>query len=237
MAATQNFRSAFNGFNREDVVQYIQYINTKHTEEVNQLRSEVEFLQEKIRSIDPATVQLLADAEKERDDYKKQLDEALSVKEALEARCSELEAERDNALCQESDTADVKSLEAQILSLQQELGAALEAKAAAQAKAEESSRSTAFVSYRIEQELEAYRRAERTERIARERAEQVYRVTNGVLAEATVRVDDAAARIGEMSDQVVTQLNLLQAAVSGSKQALKDAAASMSAIRPGYVEE
>ena len=30
MAAPQNFRSAFNGFNREDVVHYLEYLNSKH---------------------------------------------------------------------------------------------------------------------------------------------------------------------------------------------------------------
>ena len=39
MSAPQNFRSAFNGFNREDVVRYLEYINTKHTTQVNQLNS------------------------------------------------------------------------------------------------------------------------------------------------------------------------------------------------------
>ena len=40
MAASQNFRSAFNGFNREDVVHYLEYLNTKHTNQVNQLTAE-----------------------------------------------------------------------------------------------------------------------------------------------------------------------------------------------------
>ena len=31
MASSQNFRTAFNGFNREDVVHYLEYINTKRT--------------------------------------------------------------------------------------------------------------------------------------------------------------------------------------------------------------
>ena len=40
MAAPQNFRSALNGFNREDVVHYLEYINSKHTHQINQLTSE-----------------------------------------------------------------------------------------------------------------------------------------------------------------------------------------------------
>ena len=44
MASFQNFRSAFNGFNREDVVHYIEFINNKHASEVNQLNNEMSAL-------------------------------------------------------------------------------------------------------------------------------------------------------------------------------------------------
>ena len=44
MASAQNFRSAFNGFNREDVVRYLEYLNTKHQNQINQLTAEAEEL-------------------------------------------------------------------------------------------------------------------------------------------------------------------------------------------------
>lgn len=44
MSAPQNFRKAFNGFHKEDVVQYLEYINTKHNNQVNQLTMELEEL-------------------------------------------------------------------------------------------------------------------------------------------------------------------------------------------------
>ena len=81
-------------------------------------------------------------------------------------------------------------------------------------------------------ELEAYRRAERTERIARERAELVYHQVNGVLADATVKVDEAHSRIDGLTQQVTAQLQQLQEAVSASRQALSDAAATLYTIRP-----
>ena len=196
MADMQNFRKAINGFNREDVVRYIEYINAKHAEELNQLRSEIEFLQEKLN--------------------------ASAQEPAVEEAAEEQE---------EIVSGRVQELEVEVQDLRSQLAAALEAKAAAEA-----SRNVSGTQFRMEQELEAYRRAERTERIARERADQVYRTTNGVLADATVRVDEAASMISEMSEQVMFQLNLLQNAVSGSKQALKDAAATMYAIRPGNEE-
>ena len=59
MSAPQNFRSAFNGFNREDVVRYLEYLNSRHTSQVNQLTSEAEYLRNKldVAQNDPEVVQ------------------------------------------------------------------------------------------------------------------------------------------------------------------------------------
>ena len=69
MSVPQNFRSAFNGFNREDVVKYIEYINAKHTAQVNQLTSETEFLQSKLNAMTeaPGMSDAVKQAEEERD--------------------------------------------------------------------------------------------------------------------------------------------------------------------------
>lgn len=161
MAETHRFRSAFRGFNREDVVHYIEYINSKHTAQVNQLNSEIAFLRQQ-----------------------------------LERKQTEAPTE-----------------------------APAEAPAAP------------AVQTCTEAELEAYRRAERTERIAKERAEQIYRQATATLADATTRVDDAAGTLTAMADSVKEQLELLQSAIDSSKASLKDAAAIMSTIRPEDEEE
>ena len=83
-----------------------------------------------------------------------------------------------------------------------------------------------------EAELEAYRRAERAERVAQERADQILQQVNSALADATVKVDEASALLGSMADQLSGQLDRFRSAVTGSKQALEDAAATMYAIRP-----
>lgn len=188
MATQQNFRSALNGFNREDVVRYIEYLNSKHTAEINQLRSELEFL----RSKEPAVPE------------EPQVDPVI---EEQAARIQELESM-------------LTAQDAEIAALKQALTEA-QNQCAAQTKAE----------------LEAYRRAERTERLARERAEQVYHQANGVLADATLKVDEAADQIGALTEQVMGQLTQLQAAVSGSKQALQDAATTMYTLRPATDHE
>lgn len=41
MATPQRFRSAFNGFNREDVVNYIEYLNNSHNSQLEQLRNQL----------------------------------------------------------------------------------------------------------------------------------------------------------------------------------------------------
>lgn len=217
MDTPRNFRSALNGFNREDVVRYIEYMNARHTAQVNELNVELEFLRGKLASVQAAP-EVDPAVQKRLDDYKEQV-------RILESRCDALEQERDAALAAEPEAssdleAKCRELEAKCAALEQERDAALAAKQTADASAE----------------LEAYRRAERTERVARERAEQVYHKVNGVLADATVKVDEAAAQIGEMSEQVLARLEALQAAVTGSKQALTAAAETMYAIRPDAEE-
>ena len=60
MSAPQKFRSAFNGFNREDVVRYLEYLNNKHTSEINRLTSEADFLRSKLESARPDAAQTIA---------------------------------------------------------------------------------------------------------------------------------------------------------------------------------
>ena len=71
MATTQRFRSALNGFNREDVVNYIEYLNNRHNAQLVQLNNQ---LQEVKGAVSADVV----------DDLQAQLDAAL-------ARCAELE--------------------------------------------------------------------------------------------------------------------------------------------------
>ncbi|MBQ9838301.1 MAG: hypothetical protein IJO56_02220 [Oscillospiraceae bacterium] len=83
MAVSHNFRSAMGGFKREDVVRYIEYMNTKHAEEIAALNAEMEQLRQKV-----CTPEMLAHTEE------------------LEAKCAELTAQLEQAL------ADKAALEA-----------------------------------------------------------------------------------------------------------------------------
>jgi len=178
MAQEHRFRGAFNGFNREDVVRYIEYLNTVHKDLMNQLRCENQALREELE----------------------QLRSAPSGDE-LEQRCADLSAQLQEA------NAKLEAI------LQQPVAQDL-----------------------AKEELEAYRRAERAERDAKERAAQLYRQATGTLAEATGHVDAAAGQFRQIADRVNAQMLELQSAVDNSKNALQDAAAILYAIRPENAE-
>lgn len=162
MAGIQNFRGALGGFNRSDVVNYIEYINNQHNAQIAQLNTQLQNAQE-----------ALARAQgNDGGDLQAQLDAAL-------ARCAELEAQ----LAQQDKP---------VLS---------------------------------GDELEAYRRAERAERMAQERASQIYAQANAVLADATLKVQAAAEGMQGAAAQVAEQ-------AKKAEQELQDAAAAMYAIRP-----
>lgn len=58
MDTPRNFRSAFNGFNRQDVVQYLEYLNAKHTNQINQLNAEIDQLRSQAAPAPEADCQL-----------------------------------------------------------------------------------------------------------------------------------------------------------------------------------
>ena len=164
MSSIQNFRSAFNGFNRQDVVSYIEFMTNQHNSQIQQLNSQLQNALAK--SADPA------------------LQEKLT---AAEARIRELEAQ----LAQAGEAANC-----------------------------------------TEQELEAYRRAERAERLANERSRQICDKENGVLADARCQVEAAAAAIDAAAENLSAQLDAYQKAVTDAKKTLHDAADAMHAITP-----
>ena len=206
MAELQNFRTAFNGFHREDVVRYIEELNTKHKAEVNRLKSDLKYLQEKLDALEsqapaapiaPVAPVYTGDA-------------------AVQA------LERELALAQEAArNAETQLIEqmAENKRLQTLLDATLAHQTDSRARQQEV-------------ELDIYRRAERVEREARGRAGIVYEQVTSALTDATSRVEETADQIAALSDASMKHLKQLQLAISGSKQILRDTAACIGAIRP-----
>ncbi len=145
MAAEKTFRTALRGFNREDVVRYIEYITNKHNSQIAQLNNQLKTAQDELAQLTAKTG---------------------------------------------SDTPEVQN------TVIPESG-----------------------------ELEAYRRAERAEREAKERAAQIYAQANAVLSDVTLKIDTAAT---EMTARMQSWVE----AVEDARTALQDAAAAMYTIRP-----
>ena len=142
MAAERAFRTSLRGFNREDVVHYIEYITNKHNSQIAQLNNQLKAAQDELAQLKASGV-----------------------------------SENQNAICSESG------------------------------------------------ELEAYRRAERAEREAKERAAQIYAQTNAVLSDATLKIDTAA-------NEMTARMQSWVEAVEDARTALQDAATAMYTIRP-----
>ena len=204
MAEQQLFRTAFNGFNRDDVVQYIEELNARHAAEVNQLNADLQYLQEKLDALESICPE--NDAPMMGDPMN--VDSGLV--EELEAKLADAEDAAKTAKAQ-LDAQKAENLRLQVL-----LDAAL-------ARQNEANNTV---------ELDTYRRAERVERDARNRARMVSDKANAALSDATSKVDDTAIQISELTDAAMQQLKQLQLAISGSKQVLRDTATALYAIRP-----
>lgn len=218
MAAALNFRTAIGGFHKEDVVRYIEYMNTKHNSQVNQLQEEMEELRSTIAELSGKP-----DLSGELETLKAQLEEA-------EVRFTQKEQEK-QALALAQDEA-VALLQQQIADLTAQRDAAL-----AQIEEVKAQQADAAAKELAAMELEAYRRAEQAERSAKLRAEQIYQQATGTLAQATTQVDNAAMQYKQIAEAVSTQLVQLQQALDGSKNALLDAATTMYSIRPEEISE
>lgn len=196
----QNFRRSISGFNREDVVQYIEFINNRHAAQVNQLKTE------------------LATANEELAAAREKAERCTELETALE----EVTAERDS-LQVRVENADPR--------LQEELDAAREELATVKKQLEQTRVDLQFARS-AEMELESYRRAERFERLARDRVNQLYAQANATLEQAAADSEDAAGQIGQIADSMTQQLGQMQTLLEKSKQTIRDTADAMKAIRP-----
>lgn len=202
MAQPQNFRTAFNGFNREDVVHYLEYLNARHQSQIQQLTAETEELRDRLARQPEGAQQRIADLETENGELTRQLEQA---RQELEQARQELEQARQAAAQTAPSVQEPQPEEPETQARQPDI---------------------------TDPELSAYRRAEAVEYAARRRAELIYHQANGVLTEATGKVEGLTDNITQMADQAMSQLTQLQVAVSNSKQTLQEVLAIIKSIRP-----
>ena len=173
MSDIQKFRKAVNGFNRHDVVTYIEYLNNKHRSEITQL---------------------------------------------------------ENRLQAATRPADHSVLEAENAALKQELEA-LKTQLAIQNLQPTAPAAQAGPSC-TEQELEAYRRAERAERMAIERARATRDQAKAILAEATAKIQLSSSQLEEAAKNMAIQLEAYKVTVVSAGNILNDTAAALGAVCP-----
>ena len=213
MNEPQTFRSAFNGFHREDVVNHIAFMTTKHETVVKELRSENDTLRSELEELrdrlagDTAAQDRAADLERELEDKESEL---TAVREELEAA---------NQLLNEQAE--------QLAALREELQEAKEA-AAKPAAIEKSANHW--------DELRAYRRAETAERQARERVNDLYTSANTALRGAGATLGDTNAAFEALAEKFRADLVELMDAVDNGRNALHTAADTLDGLRPEETE-
>ena len=212
MNEPQTFRSAFNGFHREDVVNHIAYMNTKHETQVKELRSENDALRTELDELrsrldeDSAAQDRAADLQKDLQEQEAQL---AAVREELELA---------NQLLNEQAE--------QMAALREELEEAKEA--AAKAPIEKSATHW--------DELRAYRRAETVERQARDRVNDLYTSANTALRGAGATLADTNAAFDALAEKFRADLVELMNAIDTGKTALCTAADTLDGLRPEETE-
>ena len=213
MNEPQTFRSAFNGFHREDVVNHIAYMTTKHETLVKELRSENDTLRTE-----------LEDLRARLDEDTATQDRAAELEQALEGKDAELAA-----LKEELETANqlLNEQAEQMAALREELEEAKEA-AAKPAAIEKSANHW--------DELRAYRRAETAERQAKERVNDLYTSANTALRGAGATLGDTNAAFEALAEKFREDLVELMNAIETGRTALTTAADTLDTLRPEETE-
>ena len=213
MNEPQTFRSAFNGFHREDVVNHIAYMTTKHETLVKELRSENDTLRTELEELRARL-----------DEDTAAQDRAAELEQALEGKDAELAA-----LKEELETANqlLNEQAEQMAALREELEEAKEA-AAKPAAIEKSANHW--------DELRAYRRAETAERQAKERVNDLYTSANTALRGAGATLGDTNAAFEALAEKFREDLVELMNAIETGRTALTTAADTLDTLRPEETE-
>ena len=213
MTEPQTFRSAFNGFHREDVVNHIAYMTTKHEAQVKELREENDALQTELSQLRGQMDQDAADRSR-----------IPSLEQTIADRDAELAALRE-----ELETANqlMNEQAAQMAALREELEEAKEA-AAKPAAIEKSANHW--------DELRAYRRAETAERQAKERVNDLYDSATSALRTAGSTLGSANASFEELAEKFRADLVALMETIETGRTALGAAADTLDTLRPEETE-
>lgn len=210
------FRNALHGFNRDDVVSYIDSTAKQHKAELRQAQEQNLRLQRQLDEANQIIASLRAseDVQQELDAAKERISRLLQDNEALAEQVNTLEEALANAP-KEPEVPEVvtQDLTAPIPAIQEVLPV-------------EVAPSKDYT----ELELAAYRRAELAERVARERAADVYREVNAVFTNATSKMDGGRQDLEQMTRTIQADVNQLMNVLAGIRSAYDEAEVSFNAV-------
>lgn len=215
-AFTENFRSSLNGFNRDDVVKFIQRQTVEHEKAMRLLREENARLKHAVVSTEN-TEQLRA----ENRDLTVRLAEAQQSYVALQeefriltARTEELKSALANATAEAEAAKSVKP-QAPTSYLDRPIAPPV--------------RMANGHSTFDEMELAAYRRAEQTERMARERAAAASERIQGIFRQAESKMNLTASDMALLMENLRNNCDQMQTLMAAARNILEESAEGLKA--------
>ena len=211
----RNFRTALHGFNREDVVNYIESTALEAEKEKRLLRDANARLQAELDEANAAAEQAkqLPALQQDLEQAQAKIDELSQQNRTLEAETARLQAELEKpgqAASQERQTP----LNAPIPSVSDVMPV----------------QPTVSSSSYSELELAAYRRAEVTERLARERAGKIYEQVNSVFSGASARLEENEHDLDQLSKTLQMNVDQLQQILYAIRCTYTEAGESFKAV-------
>ena len=187
MADFTKFRSSMGGFNRSDVTNYIERICADHQKETKRMKEDTEALEARIKELEAAAAQSAAEAEALKEKLADTETALASTESALEEALSMVDEQQALRVAAESERDE--------------------------ALAQLPEEAEADPDY-VTMELEAYRRAEATERLSQERAARVRLQLSDLLDNVSARYEETGQEIGALTEDIRTNMKRLQDALS-----------------------
>ncbi|MBR7010603.1 MAG: DivIVA domain-containing protein [Oscillospiraceae bacterium] len=212
------FRTALHGYNREDVVAFIDRMTREHEDALRRLEEKNAQLRTQLDEAGEALA-----AARENEETEKALSDAQALANDLRARNEELE-QRLAALEEELESRTEEDAETVPMPIPQDLEEPIAPVAEVLPVEVQPSKDY------TELELAAYRRAELAERLARERSGDVYRQVQSVFNQASQRLDAGKADLEQLSKTLTGNVNQMLALLTNLNSAYRQAEISFGEI-------
>ena len=247
------FRTALHGFHRDDVVAYIDKMTVAHENEVRQLQKMNDQLRGQLDETNAALEQAKQNAvdPEELSAARDRINELTDANAGLTTQLQELEAEAAELRDRLNGSEDLSEKDAELEALRRELAELKESEGASRAVDSAVSGpnnvpqepdapitpieevvpvAVAPAKDYSELELAAYRRAEMTERLSRERAADVYRQIQSVFDNANIRFDSGRSDLEQVTKTLQSDVNSMLALLANIRSIYNDTELSFGAV-------